>query len=268
MFNRKRLIAVCGIIIAAAIVFYNFLSRHYVVPVLMYHSVNWQPNPSNRLAVTPVTFERQMHFLKSHRYNVIPLSSLVELIRNNQKIPRKTIVITFDDGYKDNYVYAFPILKKYNLPATIFIIIQEVDRPQNDRLNWQEIQSMQDSRIIDFGSHALGPEPLVNIQSEPELKRQIFEPKKILLEKLGRPVELFSYPGGMFNPKIKQLVIEAGYRGAVATNPGEGSADCDVFALKRLRISENAANMFVFYIESSGYYTFFKEQKKRRHEKR
>ncbi len=268
MFKRKIIAFILGVVIIAAVSAAYFLRQQYVVPILMYHSVDPRAEEKNVLAVTPEIFARQMDFLKKHHYNVIPLEKLVDLIKAKAKIPPKTVVITLDDGYRDNYLYAFPVLRKYNLPATIFVIINEVARPEHDRLSWEEIKEMQDSGIIYFGSHTLGAEPLVNLQSEQEVKRQIFESKKILEEKLGRRVLVFSYPEGLFNAKIRQMVIGAGYTGAVATNPGRNSSDRDNFALKRLRISRNAANLFVFAVETSGYYTFFKENKKHRHEKK
>ena len=264
MSRTKKLIGICACIIIAVFALANFLRQQYVVPILMYHSIDPNADAKNRLAVTADTFDRQMRFLKTHRYNVITLEALVTLIKNKKKVPAKTICITSDDGYKDNYTYAFPILKKYSLPATMFIIVDEVNRPQGDRLNWDEIKVMQDSGLIAFGSHTLGPEPLVNFKSETEIKRQIFDSKKILKEKLGRKVLFFSYPEGLFDARIKQLVIDAGYSGAVATNPGRDYADDDIFLLKRLRISENSSNMFIFAVESSGYYTFAKEYKKER----
>ncbi|MCU0651554.1 MAG: polysaccharide deacetylase family protein [Candidatus Omnitrophica bacterium] len=244
-----------------------FFKDKYVLPILMYHMVYPQAEARYRPAVRDVTFARQMKFLKTFRYNVIPLEKAMQLIREKKKIPPRTVVLTFDDGYRDNLIYALPILKKYNFPATIFIIVDEVEKnPQ--KLTWADIKVMQNSGLISFGSHCLGAEPLVNIRSVDEIKRQIFESKKILEEKLGREVKLFSYPEGMFNDKIRQLVIDAGYSGAVTTNPGKHYSSDDVFALKRLRISENAANLFIFAVESSGYYTFMKENKRKKHGKK
>lgn len=240
-----------------------FIKSNYVVPIIMYHSVNPDAKRENRLAVTPQAFERQMSFLKRHNYNVLPLEKLAALIKQKQKIPSKTIAITLDDGYKDNYTYAFPILKKYNLTANIFVIYNEVERPQNDRLSWPEIKEMQSSGLIYFGSHTLGPEPLINIKSRAEIKRQIFESKKALEKKLGQAVIMFSYPEGRFTPIIRQLVIDAGYQLAVATSPGKNFPNNDVFALKRLRISENAKNLFVFWFETTGFYTFIKEHRRK-----
>jgi peptidoglycan/xylan/chitin deacetylase (PgdA/CDA1 family) len=214
-----------------------------------------------RLIVSPRAFERQMRFLKEHHYNIVPLETLAFLIRDKKKIPPKTIAITFDDGNKDNYTNAFPILKKYVLPATMFIIVDEVGRPQGDRLSWDEIKVMRDSGLITFGSHSLRAEPLINIKSEEDLRKNIFDSKKILEEKLGCPVNAFSYPEGRFNDHIRKLVIDAGYKLAVTTNPGKKFPSDDIFALKRLRISSSSDNLFVFWIETSGFYTFLKEHR-------
>jgi len=261
MLKRKRLVFTLGIVIVLGFLLVTFVRGKYVVPILMYHSVNPDATAKNRLALTPVAFQRQMRFLKEHKYNVLPLEAAANLIKDKKKIPAKTVVITFDDGYKDNYTYAFPVLKKYNLPATIFIIINEVGRPQQDRLSWDEIKAMQASGIITFGSHTLGPEPLVNIKSEIELRKEIFDAKKILQEKLGSAVNIFSYPGGLFNERIKNLVKEAGYKAAVVTNPGKRFPNDDIYALKRLRISSSSNNLFVFWVESSGYYNFMRESR-------
>ncbi len=259
MSKRKRLITLFGVIILLSIFLVSFIQGKYVVPIVMYHSVNPEASPRNMLAVSTATFERQMQFLKSHHYNVLPLESVATLVKGRKRILPKTISITLDDGYKDNYIYAFPILKKYNLPATLFIITGEIGRA--DRLSWGEIKTMQDSGIITFGSHTLGPEPLINIKSEQEIKKQIFDSKKILEEKLGRKVNAFSYPEGRFNNKIKQLVMDAGYKLAVATNPGKKFSSNDIFALKRLRISANCNNLFIFWVETSGYYNFMREHR-------
>lgn len=259
MSKRKVLITVFGVIIFFSIFLVNFIRGNYVAPIAMYHSIDPDAKPENRIAVSPATFERQMRFLKVHHYNVLPLESLATLIKERKRIPSKAIVITFDDGYKDNYIYAFPILKKYNLPATIFIITDEVGRA--DRLSWDEIKAMQDSGIVTFGSHALGPEPLINIKSEIDLKKQIFDSKKILEEKLGRRISAFSYPEGRFNNAIKQLVMTAGYKLAVTTSPGKKFSNDDIFALKRLRISATSDNLFVYWIQTSGFYTFIKERR-------
>ena len=263
MFKKHWLKLITAIIFIFIFWAAAFIRTKYSPPILMYHRVFPGVNPEDRIVISPGTFERQMRFFKIHKYNVIPLEDLVLLIKEKKKIPPKTVAITLDDGYKDSFTHAFPILKKYNLPATIFIIVNEVGRIQNDRVSWEEIEQMVDSGLISIGSHTLGPEPLINSKSEEELKKEIFESKKRLEEKLGRPVNTFAYPEGCFNDKIKKFVIDAGYKAAVATNPGEKFSNNDLFALKRLRISQNTDNLFVFWVESSGYYNFMREWKEK-----
>ena len=254
------ILAVILILILAAV---NFLSRNYSVPILAYHSINTDLTKGvHGLVVSPDTFDRQMNFLRAHNYNVIPLENLVALIRDNKRVPFKTIAITFDDGYLDNYTYAFPILKKYRIPAAIFIIINEVARKEGDRLNWEQIKEMQDSGLVTFASRSLDPQRLVNIKPEQDLKNRIFRSKKILEDKLGVKVNLFSYPEGSFNKQARQMVIDAGYAGAVTTNPWKQYPAKDIFMLKRIKVSENARDMFIFAMESSGYYMMMKENKK------
>ena len=262
--RRRTLITVFGVVFVSAFLLLGFIRQQYVVPILMYHSVNPTAVPENRLAVSVNTFERQIRFLKTHHYNVMPLEAIASLIKARSKIPSKTVAITLDDGYKDNYTYAFPILKKYNLPATIFIIVNEVGRPQSDRLTWDEIKIMQDTGIINFGSHTLTHKYLEEIKTKGELIKEIFDSKRILEEKLGRQVNVFSYPSGSFTASMRQIVIDAGYKLAVATNPGKRFPSDDIFALKRLRISSNADNLFVFWIETSGYYNFIREYKRKK----
>ncbi|RJP29699.1 MAG: polysaccharide deacetylase family protein [Candidatus Omnitrophota bacterium] len=236
----------------------SFIRRNYVPPILMYHFIRPGEPPSMRLTVSPATFERQMRVLKILRYKVRPLSDLVKMMESSEKIPYGTVFITFDDGSKDNYINAYPVLKKYSLPATMFIITQEVGR--DDRLNWNEILKMRDSGLIDFGSHCIGPEPLVNLKSEEKIKDEIFRSKAVLEDKLNEPIELFAYPEGLFNERIRQLVIDAGYKLAFTTSK-KGYPDNDRFAMKRLRISETSANPIVFCIQVSGVYNFIKEHR-------
>ena len=145
----KKILKIFAItLLVLAVSFIIFLQNNYIVPIIMYHSVKPVSDPNDRLCVPLDKFERQMRFLKQYGYNVIALEDLGNLIREGKKIPFRTVVITFDDGYMDNYTYAFPVLEKYALPATVFLILDEVERPLGDRLSWKQIQKMQDSGLI------------------------------------------------------------------------------------------------------------------------
>lgn len=258
MFNKRKLI-VWGSTVVCAAVLVVFVRAQYVLPIAMYHSVKPSVPEGNRLIVSTKAFDRQMAFLKKNNYSVIPLEQAASFIRQGKRLPAKAVVLTFDDGYADNYRYAFPILKKYGLPATVFMIVDDIGK--SDKLTMEQIRQMRDSGLITFGSHSLSHPFLECITSPAELVNEILGSKEKLERMLARPVRTFSYPCGRLNDDVRQKVIDAGYEAAVVTNPGKNFPNKDVFALKRLRISENAANLFIFWFETSGYYNFIREHR-------
>src|SRR3989338_11299150 len=122
MHKIVRGLALLVIILVAfsAAFYYLWLEPRYTPPILMYHSISDGPNES--LHVKPDSFLRQMAYIKWRRYNVISLDELVEGIKSGKRFKHNTVVITFDDGYEDNYKYAYPVLRDFGFPATIFLI--------------------------------------------------------------------------------------------------------------------------------------------------
>lgn len=238
-----------------------FLRTKYINPVLMYHFVlDSRDVKKNKLIVTPSTFEKQMHFLKVNNYNVISLEEFANFIKQKNKIPKNTLVITFDDGHLDNYTNAYPILKKYGFPATIFVITNYISK--SGYVTEEQIKEMDNSGLITIGSHTLNHKHLPSINNIDELKKEIYDSKNKLEAILNRPVNCFSYPVGGFNKEIKNMVIDAGYTVAVSTSPGLSYPNDDPFAIKRIRISESSKNLFVFWFESSGFYKVLLEIRK------
>jgi peptidoglycan/xylan/chitin deacetylase (PgdA/CDA1 family) len=223
----------------------------------MYHNIDNHDRES-RLSVSPESFERQMAFLRKQGYNVVPLNKLIDIISSKKSIPPKTVAITLDDGYENNYTNAFPILKKYNIPATIFVVVEKIG--QYEYLNWDQLKEMSHSGI-DIGSHQLSHTFLPNIKDDTRLSNEIYVSRQIIRSHIPLGAETFAYCGGGFNEKARQAVIEAGYKGACATNPGKNYPKHDIYALKRLRISKTSDNLFVFWIETNGLYTWVKEHR-------
>jgi len=259
VFKNRKLIFVI-LLFVVLLSFFGFMRSRYTIPILMYHSVAPQAEKGYRLKVTPDVFAKQMRFLREHGYNIVTLEEAADLLRKHKRIPPMTVVVTFDDGYKDNYIYAYPVLKQYKIPATIFLIANEVQRPQGDKLSWSDIEIMQAGGLIAFGSHTLNHAWLPEVTSDNILKNEISESKKYLEDKLGVKVDTFCYPGGRLNAKIRQMVIDAGYKVAVSTNKGRARAN-DLFALNRVRISQNDSNQLIFWFKASGYYNAFRKDK-------
>ncbi len=259
--SKKRIVKLSiGIMIVFVLVGFGlFVKSKYVIPIAMYHYVKPNAGKKDVLVVSPETFDKQMSFLSRNKYNVINLDEVADLINGKNKIPAKTLVINFDDGYVDNFTYAFPILQKYKIKATIFLIIDFVGK--EGYLNWDQIKQMHNSGLVVFGSHTMKHPFLDVLKTDEELKDELIKSKAYLEEKLNDNVYALAYPCGRFNEKVKDFAKNSGYKVAVATNPGKKCKDHDIYALKRLRISENAKNMFVFWVETSGFYNLMRENR-------
>jgi len=256
----KKLSGLRYILLIGLLVFliagFLYARSQYVVPIIMYHSID-KNDAISRLSVSPESFKRQMYFLKRHNYNVIRLEDMPELVQKNH-FPPKTISITFDDGYENNYTHAYPVLKELGLPATIFIVPMLVGR--EGYLTWDQIIEMSESGIISIGSHSMTHAYLPGLP-EQRLRIEIDDSKRSIESHIKRPVYAFSYPTGGFDEHVRERVRQAGYKIAVGTNPGRTYPKHDIYAMKRLRISKTSDNMAVFFIETSGFYTWIKEHR-------
>lgn len=225
-----------------------FYKINYQTPILMYHHVGNPASPEG-LNVSYEDFERQMLFLKAHRYNVISLSELVQIIKSKKRIPWNTVVITFDDGHSDNAMNAARVLKKIGFPATIFVITEKID--QQNYLSRQDLREL-DSLDISIGSHTVNHSFIPEITAMGDLIYQIRESKNQLEKILGHPVRLFSYPAGGVTQKAKAMLPNEGYDGAVTTNYGENRFD--PYALKRIKVKGGPRNLFTFWLKTTGFY--------------
>ena len=226
----------------------------YTVPVLTYHSVNYE---DSLISVTPESFDRQLLYIKAKGYKVISLAELVEGIKSNKRFNRKTVVITFDDGRKDNYIYGLAILKKYRFPVMIFLAANEVNN-KPDFLTWDEVKAMMRYNVS-FGAHTKNHVYLSSIGSDETLRDEIAGSKKLIEKNIIAPAEYFSYPYGAFNENVKNIVKESGYKGACTTNIGFGRFNEDIYAIKRIRVKNSDTNKpFHFWAKLSGYYNLFR----------
>lgn len=203
--------------------------------VLMYHSV-----ASNNLffTVNPHNFAWQMFYLKKKKFNVVDLKLLIELLEKKGEIPPKTVAITFDDGYEDNYWNAFPVLKKCNFPATTFLtvdLIGDTNKVNQSKklkmLNWKQIKEMQESGLINFEPHTRSHPKLTKIKPQ-EAMKEIAGSKNILESKLRKRCLYFAYPKGKYNENIKNMVKKC-YRAAFGVGPGFVLSSTDRFELPR-----------------------------------
>jgi len=252
----KRVVGCVLLILLVSCVFFAFfLKTAYVVPVLMYHSIDHN-DQKTKLSVSPESFERQVKFLADNHYNVVLLPEVVGYVTGKKRIPPKTVAITFDDGFLNNYQFAYPVLKKYKIPATIFVITGKIGTP--GFVNEEQVKEMADSGVMAIGSHTVSHKWLPSFD-DPALRRELVDSKAFLEAITGQPVDIFCYPIGAHDKRVQQAAKDAGYVAAVATNPGKAASWHDPYAIKRIKISRTSDNLFVFWMETSGYYTSIKE---------
>ena len=246
------------LITALSIFFIYARSSYYQIPVLMYHHVS--PAAENKINnVTPARFTQQMQFIKGHNYEVITPYEYLAYLRGKQKITSKNmVVITFDDGYKDNFTFAYPVLKENDFPATIFVGVDKLGKEGQLTLN--QIKKMQQYGVI-FGSHTLNETYLPSLNGK-DLEKEI----KLSREKLemitGRQVNIFAYPTGGYTKEAQDLLRKSGYLMAFTTNRGfdKSRSNNDIFALRRIKVT-NKDNWFKLWVKLSGIYNLFRKVK-------
>lgn len=201
------------------------------IPILMYHSIS--DNPGNLLCLSPQRFAEQMRHLRNAGYHALTFADL-EAWEQGKPIPVKPVLITLDDGYRDNYTAAFPILKQEQLKATIFLTVGFLNG-QNS-LTEEMANEMTNSGLVQFGSHSLSHMDLTQLPSD-RLRQEVADSKRELEAKFGEPVTAFCYPSGRYTQQVEEEVKQAGYRFAVTTRPGWAEASQGMLTLHRVRIN-------------------------------
>lgn len=204
------------------------------VPILMYHSIAYQKG--NDLRIPKDKFYLEMNYLKGKGFTFINLDELYSIFSGIAKPPKKPIVITLDDGYEDNYINAFPILKKFGIKATIFDITDCIDK-DNAYITSDQITEMIKSGI-DIESHTYNHDDLSKLSYKAQY--QTLEKSREELESIeGKRIKYIAYPSGAYNNYTESAVKDAGYIMAVTTKPGFSSKTNGLFFLHRVRISNN-----------------------------
>ena len=207
--------------------------------VLMYHSISddFLLNDPYQMTTPLPLFEVQMAFLYENNYHVISSDQMVNILIQKKKFPDKTVVLTFDDGFKDN-LKVLPVLEKYRFPATIFVTLSYIDQGPS-YLSSKEIKLLSDSKLLTIGSHTLSHRILMKL-SNADLEKEIVLSKKTLENILLKPVSLFAYPFGSYGAYDKRAIIflkQAGYKAAFSTIAGMNDRHQDRYQIKRTRVS-------------------------------
>lgn len=210
-------------------------SQDMNIPILCYHDVTPNNPNNNGLLISPEKFKEQLQYLKDNNYTPITLDELYDYLRNNKEIPEKPVVITFDDGYKGNYEYAYPILKEFKFPATVFVISNYVGG--SDFMTTEQIKEMSNNGI-QIESHTSKHDDLSKLNETEQI--ETLKNAKTSLEKIiEKPVNFVAYPFGRHNPNTRIAAEKSGYKLGFNLNGNFADRKDNNFNMDRIYVNGN-----------------------------
>ena len=208
--------------------------------ILFYHRVS---DDRDELAVAPASFAEQMDYLASEAYRVVDVLTAIDLLDSGKPLAR-TVALTFDDGFLDLAEHALPILSEHGFSATVFVAPAVTDgrssfqwyrEEQPPLLAWEDIVELDRDGTLRFEAHSL-THPNLPALDDDAAREEIAGSKLELENRLGRVVQAFSYPSGLYGEREERIVADAGYRIAVSCEPGVNRRSTDRFALRRRQV--------------------------------
>ncbi|MGQ9794067.1 MAG: polysaccharide deacetylase family protein [Anaerolineae bacterium] len=214
------------------------VSRTADIPILMYHYISTPPSDADRyrrdLSVRPEDFEAHLAWLRSQGYQSITLRELVFHLVADWPLPAKPVVLTFDDGYRDHYTNAFPLLKKYGYVGTFFLVTRPIDDGDPNYLTWEMVAEMHRAGM------SLQPHGYrhFELKGKPTdfLVYEIVGAKEAIEARTGEITRFFCYPSGSYDRNTIRVLESAGFWAAVTTIPGRQQSTDSLFELQRLRV--------------------------------
>lgn len=214
------------------------MQRVVRVPILMYHHIADPPADADvfrrDLSVRPVAFEGQLRYLEQSGYRPVTLTDLALYLTMGQPLPDRPIILTFDDGYRDNYTHAFPLLERFGFVGTFFLTTAPIDSQNPDWLSWDEVTEMH-AAGMQFEPHGYDHSDLRG-RSYDFLVYQILASREAIEARTGEICRFFAYPSGRYDQFVIDVLRSAGFWGAVFTGQGATHSTGDLFVLRRIRV--------------------------------
>lgn len=194
------------------------------IPVIIYHSVRPYTKGESKYQdlydVTPELLDQELTYMEEHGYHAVLMRDVDAHWRSGTPLPEKPVILSFDDGWKNQYEYAFPVLQKHQMKAVFYIFTNPIDHKNAHWMSWDDVLTL-DNAGMEIGGHSRTHPILTKISHDnAKLDHEILEPKKIIEERLGHPIISFAYPFGAKNESVEIAVARAGYQIARTTISG------------------------------------------------
>ncbi len=213
--------------------------RDVAVPILMYHLVNDPPAGGQglpELYVAKSDFAGQMRWLKAQRYSAVTEQQLYDLWRRGIALPRRPVVISFDDGYRSVWANALPVMKREGLRGVLNLEISELSQPDQGGITPEQVRALL-AAGWELDSHTMTHPDLTTLD-DATLRQELAAPRRAIRRQFGRPARFFCYPAGRYDPRVVAAVKRAGYLGATTTNFGNAGPG-QLFVMNRVRINRS-----------------------------
>ncbi len=232
--------------------------KSHVIPVLMYHHVVEEGNEVNKITITTKRFKEDMEYLKTKGYTSISFKQLIDYNEGREDIPKKPVIITFDDGYKDNYINAYPILKKNNMKATIFIIGSRKgitnfnNNPRYSYFSWGQAKEMYESGFIEIqphsydlhhykenSKHGQGVLPKAKESKKEHYDRFLKDTEKVMKyikDNVGSESYVYAYPYGKYNNTNEEVLKALNFKATLTTKNQYADISNRLYRLKRINV--------------------------------
>jgi len=208
------------------------------VPILMYHYISVPPAGADALrrdlSVSPQTFEEQLRYLKDNGYETISLYDLNRHLQLGNPLPEKPVILTFDDGYRDNFEFAFPLLVKYGFTGVFLLTTAPIDQGNDAYLTWPQVALMSQMGM-DMEPHSY-THPNLSGQPLDYVVWQVIGSKEAIEERTGKTCRFFAYPSGEYDQQVVDVLRSAHFWGALAVRSGTTHSSDGMFDLARIRI--------------------------------
>ncbi|HVZ12502.1 MAG TPA: polysaccharide deacetylase family protein [Patescibacteria group bacterium] len=225
--------------------------RNFNIPILLYHYIEIVQDQNDTirksLNILPYTFENQVSTLKNAGYTFLTPADINSILENHMSIPKKPVILSFDDGYGDFYTDVLPILKKYKVRAVEYVISGFLDHP--NYMTRDQVREVIDSKLVEIGCHTVDHPALKTVSAE-DATREIEGCEEDINRDFGfRPVS-FAYPYGSYADFLFPILAKAGLKNAVTTDSGTEIASTSLYAIPRIRPGERVGIELLTYLTS------------------
>lgn len=215
-------------------------SRLLEVPIILYHDIDGK----GAFSVDSATLRKHFEFFRDNGITIVSLSDLLERLDNPRPYEGRTLVITFDDGYKSMFTKLLPLVDEFHYPVTLFVYTDNIREKAEKAITWDDLKTLQ-AHGIDIQSHTISHADLPKLEAagtdaaRGQLFRELYYSRKLMAARMGKPVDYLAFPFGRYDLETVRCAMEAGYKRVFTTDYGSNVVTRNNYCIRRHHIKRN-----------------------------